>query len=77
MDIPVTNIEKPNNNNQTTEEDDSSVPPYKMSEQELRLQKEEVKYNTYISAIGYEGDNLDLETKMDTNLEGQAYPFLD
>ena len=76
-DVQETNTEEPNNNNQTTEEGNSLVPPYEMSEQELWLQKEEVKYNTYISAIGYEGDDSDLETKMDTNSEGQAYPFLD
>ena len=73
----VTNTEELNNKNQMTEEGDPSVPAYEMSEQELQLQKEEAKYNTYISAIGYKGDNSDLETKTDTNLEGQAYPFLD
>ena len=77
MDIQATNTEEPNNNNQMTEEGDSLLPPYKMSEQELQLQKEEAKYNTYISAIGYEGDDSDLETEMDTDSEGQAYPFLD
>ena len=77
MDIQMTNTEEPNDNNQKTEEGDSLVPPYKMSEQELQLQKEEAKYNTYISGIGYEGDDSDLETEMDTDSEGQAYPFLD
>ena len=48
-----------------------------MSEQELPLQKEEAKYNTYISAIWYKGDNSDLETETYTNSEGQAYPFQD
>ena len=78
MDIQATSMEEPNNNNnQTVKEGNSSVPPYKMLEQELWLQKEEVKYNTYISGIGYEGDDSDLETETDTDSEGQAYPFLD
>ena len=51
-DVHATNTEEPNNNNHMTEEGNSLVPPYEMSEQELQLQKEEVKYNTYISAIG-------------------------
>ena len=76
-DIQATNTKEPNNNNQMTEESNSLVPPYEMSEQELWLQKEEAKYNTYTIAIGYEGDDSDLETEMDTDLEGQAYPFLD
>ena len=76
-DIQATNTEEPNNNNQMTEEGNTSVPPYKISEQELWMQKEEVKYNTYISAIGYEGDDSDLETEMDTDSGGQAYLFLD
>ena len=57
-----------------TEEGNTSVPPSEMLEQELQMQKEEAKYNTYISAIGYEGDDSDLETKMDTDSEGQAQP---
>ena len=77
MDIQVTNTEASNDNTQKTEEGDSLVPPYEMSEQELRLHKEEAKYNTYISGIGYEGDNSDLETETDTDSEGHAYPFLD
>ena len=59
------------------EEDNTSVPLGEMAEQELWLQKEEAKYNIYISTIGYEGDDSDLETETDTESEGQAYPFLD
>ena len=76
-DVQATNVEEPNNNNQIREEDKTLVPPYEMMEQELQLQKEEAKYNTFISTIGYEGDDSDIETKMDTKSEGQAYPFLD
>ena len=75
--VQVSNAEEPNNNNQTRKEDKTSVPPYEMTQQELWLQKEEAKYNTYISTIGYKGDDSDLETEMDTESERQAYPFLD
>ena len=68
-DNQATNVEEPNNNNQIREEDETLVPPYEMMEQELWLQKEEAKYNTYISTIGY-GDDSDLETEMDTESEG-------
>ena len=76
-DIQVTNAEEQNNNNQMREEDNTSVPLYDMTEQELWLQKGEANYNTYISIIGYKGDDSDLETKMDIESKGQAYPFLD
>ena len=47
-----------------------------MTEQELPLQKEE-KYDIYTSTIGYKWDDSNLETKVDTESEGQAYSFLD
>ena len=78
MDIQATSMEEPNNNNnQTVKEGNSSVPPYEMLEQELWLQKEEVKYDTYISSIGYKGDDSDLEIETDIDSSGQAYPFID
>ena len=48
-----------------------------VTEQERRLQEEEEKYNIYISTIGFKVDGSDLDTEMDTELEGHAYPFLD
>ena len=53
-DAQVTNKEELDNN-KMREEDKTLVPLHEMSEQELWLQKEEEKYNTYISTIGYEG----------------------
>ena len=41
-----------------------------MSKQELWLQEEEEKYDTYTNTVGYEGDDSDLETKTDTESEG-------
>ena len=48
-----------------------------MTEQEKKMQEEEEKYNIYMSTFGYEGDDLDLDSKTDTDSEGHAYPFLD
>ena len=75
-DVQATNVEVLENNNKVREEDKTSVPPYKMMKQELQFQEEE-KYDIYTSTIGYEGDNSNLETKTETDSEGQAYPFLD
>ena len=54
---------------------ESSMP--KVTEKEQRLQEEEQKYNIRMSTFGYEGDDADLDSEMDTKLEGHAYPFLD
>ena len=49
---------------------------YNMTDQEVRLQHEEEKYGIYKSTFGYEGDNSNLESKMDINSNAMAYPFL-
>ena len=76
-DVQAANVEVPESNNKAREEDKTSVLPYEMMKQELWLQEEEEKYDIYTSTIGYKGDDSDLETKRETNSEGQAYPFLD
>ena len=70
-------LEVPDNNNKEEEgRHKSPIPEYVMTEWEKRLQEEEEKYNVYVSTIGYEGDNSDLDSETDTESEGQAYPFL-
>ena len=54
----------------------SSPPEFVMTEQDKRMQEEE-KYNIYMSTFGYEGDDSDLDSETDMDLEGHAYPFLD
>ena len=76
-DAQVTNVEELDNNNKMREEEETLVLPYEMMKQELKLQEEEEKYDIYTSTIGYKGDDSNLETEMDTESEGQAYPFLD
>ena len=50
---------------------------YNMTNQEVRLQHEEEKYGIYMSTFAYKGDNSNLDSKMDTNYNAMAYPFLD
>ena len=56
---------------------DSPIPKYVVAEKVQRLQEDEQKYNIYMSMFGYEGDNSDLDSEMDMELEGHAYLFLD
>ena len=53
------------------------VPKYKMTKQELWLQEEEEGYRVYTSTFGYEGDNSDLGSEIDTEPESHVYPYLD
>ena len=46
---------------------------YGMTKQELSLQEEEQKYNIYMSTFSYKGDNLDLDSEMDTESESHMY----
>ena len=48
-----------------------------MTEQDKRMQEEEEKYNIYMSTFGYKGDDSDLDSETDTDLEGHTYQFLD
>ena len=50
---------------------------YEVAEKEQRLQDKEPRYNIYMSTFSYEGDDLDLNSETDRELEGHAYPFLD
>ena len=80
-DLPDTQVNKlvvPENNNKEEEKKGKSpIPEYVVTEQERRLQEEEEKYNIYIGMTSYKGDNSDLDSETDTELEGHAYPFLD
>ena len=81
QDLPDTQVNKsvaPESNNKEEEKKGGSpIPEYVVTEQEGRLQQEEEKYNIYIGMICYEGDDLDLDSETDTELEGHMYPFLD
>ena len=50
---------------------------YSMTGQELKLQHEEEKYGIYMNTFGYKGDDLELDTNMDTDSDVMAYPYLD
>ena len=39
------------------------TPMYKMTDQEIQLQKEEEKYGIYMTTFGYEGDDSDLDSE--------------
>ena len=56
--------------------EDDPTRTYNMSNQEVRLQHEEEKYGIYMSIFGYKGDNSDLDSKMDSDFNATAYPFL-
>ena len=48
-----------------------------MTNQEVRLQHEEEKYGIYMSTFGYERDDSNLDSEMDSNSNATAYPFLE
>ena len=50
---------------------------YNMTNQEVRLHHKEEKYGIYVSTFGYEGDDSDLDSKMDSNSNATAYLFLE
>ena len=56
--------------------EDDTVMAYNMTNQEVRLQHEEEKYEVYMSTFGYEGDDSNLDSKTDTDSNVTAYPFL-
>ena len=74
-DIPVPSMDVPEMKHKETKEDNPTM-TYNMTDQEVRLQHEEEKYGLYMSTFGYEGDNSNLDSKMDTNSNAMAYPFL-
>ena len=47
-----------------------------MTDQEVRFQDEEEKYGIYMSTFSYEGDDSELDSKMDTDSNAIAYPLL-
>ena len=78
VDTQETRPEVSEDNNKAEEKECKMlVLKYEMTKQELRLQEEEQKYNIYMSTFSYEGDDLDLDSEMDTESESHVYPFLD
>ena len=74
-DIPAPPLVMPVMNHEEPKEDGSTM-TYNMTNQEVRLQHEEEKYRIHMSTFGYEGDDSDLDSKMDTDSNATAYPFL-
>ena len=56
-------------------DDPTTTPTYEMTDQEIQLQHEEEKYGIYMSIFHYEGDDSDLDSKMDSDSDATAYPF--
>ena len=74
----VTKSKVPDNNNIVMKEkDETFMPAYKMTKQELQLQKEQEKYRVYMSTFRYKGDNSDLDSEMDIESDSHTYPYLD
>ena len=77
QDLPNTQankVEPENNNKEEEKKSESPIPEYVVTEQERRLQEGEEKCNIYIGMIGYEGDDSDLDSEMDTELEKSCIP---
>ena len=58
-------------------DDPTTTPTYNLTNQEVKLQHEEEKYRIYMNTFGYEGDNSDLDSEMDSNSNVTAYPLLE
>ena len=74
-DILVPPPDAPETKHEEAKEDNPRT-MYNMTDQEVRLHHQEEKYGIYMSTFGCEGDNSDLDSKMDTNSNTMAYPFL-
>ena len=57
--------------------DDDEISTYNMTKQEQRLQCKEEDYGIYMSTLGYEEDDSDLDSDMDMDSNVMAYPFLE
>ena len=75
-DIPVPPPDTPKVKYKELRKDDPTT-TYSMINQEVRLQHEEEKYGIYMSTFGYEGDDSDFDSKMDSNFNMTAYPFFE
>ena len=77
-DTQVMKPKEPEDDNKVEERECKTlVLKYKMTKQELQWQEEQEKYRVYMSTFGYEGDDSDLDSEMDTESESHAYPYLD
>ena len=77
-DAQMTMPEVPEDDSKAEEgENKTLIPAYKMTKQELQLQEEEGKYRVYTSTFGYEGDNSDLDSELDTKSDSHIYLYLD
>ena len=54
-----------------------TTPTYEKTDQEIQLQHKEEMYGIYMSTFGYEGDDSNLDSKMDIDSNVMAYPFLE
>ena len=75
--MPVPPLDAPEMNHEAEEAKvDDTAMAYNMTDQEVRLQHKEEKYEVYMSTFGYEGDDSNLDSKTDTNSSATAYSFL-
>ena len=77
-DTPVPSLDTPEMNHKVEEakEDDMAM-AYNMTNQEVRLQHKEEKYEVYISTFSYTGDDSNLDSETDTNSNVTACLLLD
>ena len=70
LDVPEMKYKEARKDNPTTT-------MYNMIDQEVRMQHEEEKYGIYMRTFGYEGDDSNLDSKMDSDSNAVAYLFLE
>ena len=73
-DLPVPPLVMPVMKYKEAKEDDPTT--YNVTNQEVRLQHEEEKQGIYMSTFGYEGDDSNIDSEIDTDFNTTAYPFL-
>ena len=75
--IPLPDMPKAKCKGEDRRDEPMTTPTYKMTDQEIQLQHEEREYGIYMSTFGYEGDNSDLDSEMNSDSNVMAYPYLE
>ena len=75
-DIPAPPLDVPKIKSEGEDETTRTMTPmYEMMAQEIQLQKEEEKYGIYMSTSGYEGDDSNLDSDIESDSNAIAYPY--
>ena len=75
-DTVVCPLDAPETNHEVEEaKEDDAVTAYNITDQEVRLQHKEEKYEVYMSTFSYKGDDSNLDSKTDIDSNVTAYPF--